>query len=99
LIALAPDVRAVLADASGSPVQNLALTPVSEGFSGLTKARVTGTIRGKSFSYVVKAFEPRHATLWFADSAIDHAIANREYWVYELLEASGDTAGVGLLSR
>jgi hypothetical protein len=89
VIALAQEVRALLAGASGSPVLNLELTALSEGFSGLTKARVTGTIRGERFSYVVKAYAPAHAALWFADEGIDHAPADREYWVYELLETLG----------
>jgi hypothetical protein len=89
-IAIEPDVRALLAGALGSPVQNLELTPFAEGFSGLTKARVTGTIRGENFSYVVKAFEPRHAALWFADDqGSDPGLADREYRVYELLETLG----------
>jgi hypothetical protein len=68
LFAIEHEVRALLAGALGGPVQSLELAPLSGGFRGLTKARVTESIFGKRFSYVVKSFESRHAALWYADN-------------------------------
>lgn len=80
------DIRNLLEQALGDSINDYVSAPIKEGNSGALVVRITGhTAGGQDFSFVLKSrrSECIHGALWYSQ---DHAMIDREYRLYTLLE-------------